>query len=148
MSEPEKPTQNSGVTAANKNLRPFAPGQSGNPGGRPKKQPITDYLREQLEADVPSALLERLKPADRVVAMEVLGSSPTFGQFVAFRTIQQAIHGDMFALRELLDRVEGKVTQKIAGGNGGAIELKVTRILVPSHTQTEISKPPAKPDWE
>src|SRR5690242_1370126 len=29
-------TENSGETAGRKNLRPFKPGQSGNPGGRPK----------------------------------------------------------------------------------------------------------------
>ena len=35
--------------AASGNLRPFSPGQSGNPGGRPRRKPITDLIRAELE---------------------------------------------------------------------------------------------------
>ncbi len=33
------------------NLRPWQPGQSGNPGGRPKKKPITEELERPLDTD-------------------------------------------------------------------------------------------------
>jgi hypothetical protein len=35
--------------ANNRNLKPWKPDQSGNPGGRPKRFALTDALREELE---------------------------------------------------------------------------------------------------
>lgn len=93
-------------------MPPWQPGQSGNPGGRPKKNPVSDYLKEQLEAPIPQAMLEAMKEAPRQLFCAIYGDNPTFGQMVAFKAIQQAMKGDVFALKELLDRVEGKVAQK------------------------------------
>lgn len=44
---------------------------------------------------------------------------------LAERLIEAAESGDMQALKEIGDRIEGKVTQTVAGENG-AIELVVT----------------------
>jgi hypothetical protein len=105
------------------NLTPWKPGQSGNPGGRPKKLPVTDYLREQLERPIPEAMREKLPP----IFVEIYGPEATFGQMVAFKLIASSAKGDVFALKELLDRVEGKVTQKLAGDDGGPIQFTLTR---------------------
>ena len=40
-----------------------------------------------------------------------------------------ALSGDMVAVKELLDRMEGKVTQPISGENGGAIQHQVTFLM-------------------
>src|SRR5579863_7203996 len=50
-------TQNSAETVSGRieNLKPWRPGQSGNPGGRPKRDALTTALREQIEAQVSGA---------------------------------------------------------------------------------------------
>lgn len=108
----------------------FKPGESGNPGGRPKKRPVTEYLLEQLESAIPQSMLDAMKDGPRAVFLEIYGPNPTFGQMIAFKLVQMCAKGDVFAMRELMDRVEGKVTQKmnVAGEEGGPIIFKVTRV--------------------
>jgi hypothetical protein len=109
-----------------KSLSPhrFQPGQSGNPGGRPKKQPVTDHLRSQLEQRISEAMKAKL-PAFFV---EMYGAEATFGQLLAFKMVMKAAKGDVRALREVLDRVEGKVAYKEAGREGQSpIEIRVLR---------------------
>ena len=108
---------------ANANLRPWQPGESGNPSGRPKRAPITDYIRAQLEQAIPEAIRAELPP----VFAEVYGNKATFGQMLAFKMIQSAGEGDMQAMRELLERVEGKIAQKVSGSDGGPVQFVVTR---------------------
>jgi hypothetical protein len=72
--------------------RPFQKGQSGNPGGRPKKTPLTDALRKQLEDP---ALADAL--AKSLIAK---ARGPRRDSVRAFDSIA--------------DRVEGKVGQPVA----------------------------------
>ena len=104
----------------------FKPGESGNPGGRPKKRPITDYVREQLENQIPTAMRAKLPAA----FVEVYGESATFGQMLAFQMVAKAATGEMHAMREVLDRVEGKVSQRLASDETNSIQLTVRRIDV------------------
>jgi len=88
------------------NLRPpWKPGQSGNPGGRPKKLPITDAIREALARD--------------------MGDGRTMADVVVDVLIEAAKKGDMAAIRELADRAEGKPVQvnHISGPGGGPMEI-------------------------
>lgn len=107
----------------------FKPGASGNPTGRPKKSPVTDHLRDQLEGPIPQAMLDAMKEGMRAVFFEVYGPNPTFGQMIAFKLVAMSAKGDIFAIKELLDRVEGKVSQKVAlsGEDGGPMRFVVTR---------------------
>src|SRR5215471_11077276 len=73
------------------NLKPWQPGQSGNPGGRPKKKPITE-LYEQLLND--GATVKAIRAA---ILRNIKGGKTAFVPL----------------LREMADRVEGKVTQPI-----------------------------------
>lgn len=72
------------------NLRPFEPGQSGNPNGRPKG---TKNLKTMLT--------------------ELLSSQDPDGEWsksVGGQLIRKAFKdGDMRALQEIIDRIEGKV---------------------------------------
>jgi hypothetical protein len=86
--------------------RPFQPGQSGNPNGRPKSKPFKDALQRALKA------------ADG--DSEVMAS-------IALALVAKAQEGDVPAIREIADRLDGKVTQPIDGdGEGGPVQLTVT----------------------
>ena len=72
-------------------LPPWKPGQSGNPSGRPKKKPITEMYERIL-------------------------NDPQNMEFIEAATVKALRQGNMamvLQLREMADRVEGKVTQPI-----------------------------------
>lgn len=87
-----------GNKAPNKRKLPAAlnavkwkPGQSGNPSGRPKKKPITEMYEELLaDPDFLAALKTSLRG-----------------------TVRKGNMAMVLQLREMTDRVEGKVTQPI-----------------------------------
>lgn len=74
--------------------RAFPKGQSGNPGGRPKRTPLTDELK-------------------RLLKQKSEGSAHTNAHMVAWKMIQRAKAGDVAAARLLWEYVEGKPTQPI-----------------------------------
>lgn len=75
------------------NLVPWKPGQSGNPGGRPKRKPISDAYTAILEA----------KNTDGV----------TGAQMIALAMFKQALKGNVQAVKEITDRVEGALRQSV-----------------------------------
>lgn len=89
------------------NLKPFQPGQSGNPGGRPKKL-ISDAYRLVLEQQ---ATYGKQKG--------------TGAELLAAKMWRQAMSGKIQAATEITDRVEGKAMQAVqmSGPGGGAIPL-------------------------
>jgi len=78
------------------NLKPWAKGVSGNPGGRPKTAPITKLLCE---------LLERPCPGDK--------QNRTYAHKIAEAMLKRACHGDVRAAREVTDRTEGRAMQGV-----------------------------------
>ena len=73
---------------------PWQPGQSGNPGGRPKGYiPFATVLRRQLAKTDRRDKTQLEKVADKV--------------------IQMALKGDMDAVRWIADRTDGKVAQQM-----------------------------------
>jgi hypothetical protein len=93
---------------------PFEPGQSGNPGGRPKTKPFKDAL--MLEA----------KAAENGQPCEALPGSLRWN---ARKLLEQ---GEVPAIREIADRLDGKVPQGLIGGEEDDPPIRVTRIdLVP-----------------
>ena len=88
---------------------PFAPGQSGNPGGRPKRAKI---WREAIERAI-----KRREQAD-----------PQALEKLADKLLAQVEAGDVAAMKEFADRVDGKVPQGIVGGDEdhGPIQLTVS----------------------
>lgn len=75
------------------NLKPFKPGQSGNPKGRPKKIPAIDVLLAE------------------VLGEEKEGKSAAQAILIALRA--KATKGDVRAAEVLLDRAYGKAKQEI-----------------------------------
>jgi uncharacterized protein DUF5681 len=72
----------------------FKPGQSGNPAGRPRDT-ITPHLRD----------LVRMKHPGK--------DEVTYGELVARALLTRAIVGDVQAIKEVFDRLEGKPRQAL-----------------------------------
>ena len=90
----------------------FQPGQSGNPGGKPKQaKQFRDALIRQLEkADNDGKKLDA----------------------VARRLVENAIGGETSAIREIADRIDGKVPQAV----GGSDELPPVKTVLEVAWQT------------
>jgi hypothetical protein len=80
----------------------FKPGDGwrGNPGGRPRKAPITDLIRQALDR--------------REIDGKPLPGGKTVAETLAEVMLAQAIGGRFSFAKEVLDRLEGKTT----GPNG------------------------------
>jgi hypothetical protein len=78
----------------------WQPGQSGNPGGRPKKTPLADACRDVLGQPVPDDAEGR-----------------TYAQKIAVTLAEKAAEGDIRAAQELGDRAEGRARQAIEIGH-------------------------------
>jgi len=77
------------------NLKPWQPGQSGNPGGRPRTKLITSELERMLEQEAPAA------------------NGKTWAAVIAEALLKKARKGDVRAIAELANRVEGKARQTV-----------------------------------
>ena len=84
----------------------FKPGQSGNPGGRPKTKLLTQAYRE---------LLEQVDPKERKTLAEIL----------ARKAVQQALKGNLVALKEITDRTEGKSVQPLSHSGLGSEPIAI-----------------------
>lgn len=78
------------------NPHAFKPGQSGNPAGRPKSAILSDAYRRKL------AEVDESDPDKR-----------TYAEVIADQMILKAKEGDVSAIREIADRVEGKARQTV-----------------------------------
>ncbi len=93
------------------NLKSYRKGQSGNPAGRPRgSRNVSTVLRAMLQEIAPKVIVE----ASFIKQISKGRSSATIADAVAARIIYQGIvKGDSWALRELLDRTEGKAKQTV-----------------------------------
>ena len=74
----------------------FQPGQSGNPGGRPKREwTWSSLIAEEME--------KVLTAKD--------GTKDKTKNFVAKRLVKMAIDGDIMAQKEIMNRMDGNPTQ-------------------------------------
>lgn len=97
------------------NLKPFKPGESGNPGGLPAGTPrLSTAYQKLLGAEAGRARL----PVD------------TVADEIAAGVIKKARQGDVRAAIEIADRTEGKATQRIAGADNGPIPMVVKMVWV------------------
>jgi len=96
--------------------RAFPKGQSGNPGGRPKRKPITDAILRELRVKGPNGKDSHL-------------------QLAVWKLVQLAIAGDVVAMKAVMDRVEGTPVQALehTGAAGTALEFTI-----------QIARPPAE----
>jgi Family of unknown function (DUF5681) len=110
--EDSAPENRGDISHVPENFRPhlFKPGQSGNPGGRPKKKPLTEELEKILQST-------GRDPQKRTYAKRLMESA-----------VKRAIKKDTLALREIWERAEGKVPQALTGAEGGPVQFEVSVI--------------------
>ncbi len=90
----DKQRKNSGKKS---NLKSWKKGQSGNPKGRPKKADcLTSLLKEEIQKISPTDVEKR-----------------TWLELIVLATMQLAIKGNAAALREVWDRMDGKVKDEV-----------------------------------
>jgi uncharacterized protein DUF5681 len=94
----------------------FKPGQSGNPGGRPKKRPISDRYAEMAERE----LLEE----DRI--KHGLPEGATWGDALASVRFKAALEGKTDAAREIREAIEGKTGPRQEHIENQNVEVVVT----------------------
>lgn len=92
----EEQSKNSARTAG---LIPYKPGQSGNPGGRPKGRSLTSIVRELLDSNT-------------------LGGKPipngrTIGEMLGDVIVKEALKGKHAFAKEVWDRMDGKVPDRV-----------------------------------
>jgi hypothetical protein len=94
----------------NNNVHLFKPGQSGNPNGRPKGTfSIVGMIKDKLQE----------KPE---------GQKETYAQLMVKKYFHKAlVEGDDKTLRDLIDRIDGKAVQKMAGEMGMPIEFIIKK---------------------
>jgi hypothetical protein len=86
----------------------WLPGQSGNPKGRPKGQPI---LRDAFVRILRSHARTKLKPRTKLDAL-------------ALRIVEDAIAGEAYAANALLERLDPKVNwHEVSGRDGNAVQV-------------------------
>ena len=93
------------------NLQPFKPGQSGNPGGRPKKTPYTAAHR--LIAEMVGVADLNILPTD------------TIAECVAKIMAREALKGKVNAAKEIADRTDGTPRQTVEiRQDGSAVQVE------------------------
>lgn len=94
------------------NLKPFKPGQSGNPLGRPKADPAIKAFKETTYRDFLNSLQKygAMDPEDLKVELEKPGI--TVFEVMFGNIVQGAMKGDKDSRNVLLERLWGKVTEK------------------------------------
>ncbi|WP_020603239.1 hypothetical protein [Spirosoma spitsbergense] len=98
-----------------------------------KSGPITQFLREYGDVSELKFTIEKVnKDGEFSVTTTQLstGSSQTINQAIAARLLQQALNGDIKAIKEILNRTEGRVPQPIRLGDKDGNPLSVV-LMVP-----------------
>lgn len=93
------------------NLKSYQKGQSGNPNGRPAgSRNVSTVLTEMLRELAPKAIID----ASFIKEISKSRKRPTLADAVAAKIIYMGLVNDQpWALKELLDRTEGKPAQSI-----------------------------------
>jgi hypothetical protein len=107
----------------------FRPGQSGNPGGRPKGRSVTARLRDLLEKG-------------EINGKPIKGGKQV-ADLVAETIVKHALAGDIAFMRLLVDRNDGKIPESAEDGDGASgatIEAETARRVLQAVRGGEIQR--------
>jgi hypothetical protein len=83
----------------------FKPGNSANPGGRPKKKHITEAYEKSLLLKAPEDIVKKLG----------LPEGSRWADVMAAGMVRSAVKGNVPAAKEIADRIEGPVNEAVEG---------------------------------
>src|SRR5262249_6157155 len=104
----------------------FKPGQSGNPGGRPRTAKVSEACRDKLASFIPGDAEGR-----------------TYAEGIADKLVQLALRGDIRAAQELADRAEGRPSQMAPSAE--QVGVKVIVVDVPRPRRDGVVMPDIGP---
>jgi hypothetical protein len=101
----------------------FKPGFSGNAGGRPKNKPITAAYLDLLHEKLPPALRKLRMGKARVDLPE----EATYLNLIVLAQCIEAATGNPAAMKEITDRIEGKMSKpiEVTGSEGGPLDIQL-----------------------
>ncbi len=93
----------------NKHGKRFPPGESGNPAGRPPRRKFHEIIEELLELKV-----REVEGELHDKALAACGDKDkTIGEALGIKTVSEAMAGDLGFCRMLIERTDGKVSDKL-----------------------------------
>jgi hypothetical protein len=102
----------------------WKPGTSGNPKGRPRKEPLTDLLRRVL---------------DETLAKAQDPNQPSLGYVLVKNFVLEAIRTkDIDMVIEIFNRIDGKVKERLELGGEDGEPIRVERIDPKQFTDEEL----------
>lgn len=127
---------------SNRNLRPFQPGRSGNPNGRPLS--AVTLISKQKELYALEAPQEMLKGIEQFIPAEwkAKGRRPTWLEAQVIRNSAKAIslkYGDYMA-KTIWEQLCGKPTIQISGPDGGPIGITNQAINLKKLTDEQLEQ--------
>lgn len=102
----------------------WKPGMSGNPRGRPRKEDLTDVLRQVLAETLPKEQDPKQNPLAYVLVRNFV--------LEAIRT------KDLDMVTEIFNRIDGKVKERLELGGEDGEPIRVERIDVKQFTDEEL----------
>jgi hypothetical protein len=121
-SSPENRRKTAEANLARGEVFRFKPGQSGNPGGRPRTAKLSEACRAKLAS---------LMPGDP--------ESRSYAEAIADKLALQALKGDIRAAQELADRAEGRPSQAPPAEQSG---VKYVVLDMPRPDRTKLTPMP------
>ena len=107
---------------------------SGNPGGRPRKRPISDRYAELAEIELPKK--DRIKHG--------LPEGATHGDALAIVMFKAALEGKTDAAREIREAIEGKTGQRREDIDTHDLTVEIVNIGSPSSAIDGANRPRLK----
>lgn len=109
----------------------FVPGKSGNPTGTNKKKKLSDCLRELLNATEIHSYVEYTHEGKRKRKTTNIKSDNTILYDLNAILIKEGLHGNIFAIKEIFDRSEGKapIAMTIKDNNKGMLQEFIEKMV-------------------
>jgi hypothetical protein len=103
------------------NLKPVKKGEVRNPKGINRKRPWTDRMLEMTET-----ILKKSAMGEEIRRKLRLPETATWSDGAVLMLMRRAVQGEVAAIKELADRTEGKVAERLEVFHSGQIEHVLT----------------------
>lgn len=120
----------------------FKKGVSGNPGGRPKKNPVIEDFKKTSYEDFITQLQKYGSMSKDEMQYDITRKDATMFEIVFGRILIDAAKGERDARNCLLDRLWGKVKDRVEHSAGGGDNAPSIVITLPDNGRSAPALPP------